>query len=924
MRLRSITIRNYRMHRELTVDFDPARTVIGGPNEAGKTTIVEAAHRALFLRSRASGEVLESMRSHFHAGHPAVELAFESDGTTYRVTKQFTGTAAAPTTLEQANGPTLRNEEAERKLRDLVAAEAVQGRNVEERLKMQWAHLWVWQGGAHADPLEGEALQEPLGRLRDRLGRLEDGGVMESQTDAAVGRAVAETHAARTRDDGRPRADSPLGRAEAALQAARSEVAVARAAIDALDGAATAVARADTTIAESAASLAARRAEQEENDSLLREAQSLEVRRAEQQAAAAAAATRLKELTDADRQIRDCEARIGSIETQRAPAAPQLAAAEAATREAEERRSAAQKRARECQQDQAQAADLAELHGQAEHLEQRRSERAGLAGRCGRITALRTEAADIAARCNALPAVTAADLAALADIERRRDAAQARLDAVATRVELLAADGPVRLADRDLAVGGSETITADATLDVGAARLRISPGGGTSLAEAEQRRDEAAAALAARLRDLKVADAAEARRVQPLRQTLESALAAKRSAIQDLGDAQAERELAALDQEITELEQAFAGEARPGFVRPTGLDAAVVARRVAGERLRELAAACAAATAEEQAAERALALAREARESAAEAIRTIDDDLRDARVRLQVLVEEHGTDRVAAIAAATDDRTAADERLADTQAALVRLQPELLRQTATRLQRAIEKLQAAGQAALAERTIALDKLRTNGTLDPRADLAQAVAAERLAETAHRHAAREARAHALLAELFAARKAEIEARFVAPLANRVAGYLQCLFGADATVTVGCEADAFTTLHVARPELGGVAIPFNRLSGGAREQVAAAFRLAMAEILAADHDGCLPVVFDDAFVNSDPGRVAAVQAMLDRAADRGLQVIVLSCNHRDYDGLGAATVELERVFFAGAARTLAAGPEAQTAAQDDAGG
>ena len=924
MRLVSVTIRNYRMHRELTVPFDPARTVIGGPNEAGKTTIVEAAHRALFLRSRASGEVLDAMRSHFHPGHPAVELAFECGGTAYRVTKQFTGTAAAPTTLEQAGGPTLRNEEAERKLRELVAAEAVQGRNVEERLKMQWAHLWVWQGAAHADPLEGEALQEPLGRLRDRLGRLEDGGVMESQTDAAVGRAVAETHAARTRDDGRPRADSPLGRAEAALQACRSEVAVARAAIDALDGAATAVTRADAVIADSEASLTARRSEQEENDRLLREAQSLEVRQAEQQAAAAAAAARLDELADADRQIRDCEARIDAIQTRRAPAAERLAAATLAEREAEERRTAARDRARACQRDQAQAAELAELHGQAEHLEQRRSDRTGLAGRCGRIAALRAEAAELAARCQALPAVTAADLAALADIERRRDAAQARLDAIATSVELLAADGLVRLGDRELTSGASETITADATLEAGGARLRISPGGGTSLAEAERLRDEAAAALTARLGALKVADVAEARRVQPLRQTLESALEAKQSAIRDLGDTQAERELAALDEEIAGLEAVFAEDARGGFVRPVGLDAAFAARRAAGERLRELAAACTTAAAEEQASEKALPLSRQAREAAAEALRAIDDDLRDARVRLQVLVEEHGSDRADAIAAATRDRTAADERLAATQGALVRLQPDLLRQTAIRLQRAIEKLQAASQAAVADRTIALDRLRTTGTLDPRADLAQALAAERLADTAHRHAAREARARDLLANLFAARKAEIESRFVAPLANRVAGYLQCLYGPDATVTVGCEADAFTTLHVARPELGGVAIPFARLSGGAREQVAAAFRLAMAEILAADHGGCLPVVFDDAFVNADPARVAAVQAMLDRAAERGLQVIVLSCNHRDYDGLGAVTVELDRAAFSGAARGASAAPEAGAESRDAAGG
>jgi hypothetical protein len=55
---------------------------------------------------------------------------------------------------------------------------------------------------------------------------------------------------------------------------------------------------------------------------------------------------------------------------------------------------------------------------------------------------------------------------------------------------------------------------------------------------------------------------------------------------------------------------------------------------------------------------------------------------------------------------------------------------------------------------------------------------------------------------------------------------------------------------------------------------------------------------PIVFDDAFVNSDPVRTRAIQEMLDLAAARGLQVIVLTCNHRDYETLGAHLVELTR--------------------------
>ncbi|MBZ0188390.1 MAG: ATP-binding protein, partial [Candidatus Obscuribacterales bacterium] len=42
MKLLSATVRNYRIHRETTVDFDPSRSLIGGPNESGKSTFIEA------------------------------------------------------------------------------------------------------------------------------------------------------------------------------------------------------------------------------------------------------------------------------------------------------------------------------------------------------------------------------------------------------------------------------------------------------------------------------------------------------------------------------------------------------------------------------------------------------------------------------------------------------------------------------------------------------------------------------------------------------------------------------------------------------------------------------------------------------------------------------------------------------------------
>ena len=145
-------------------------------------------------------------------------------------------------------------------------------------------------------------------------------------------------------------------------------------------------------------------------------------------------------------------------------------------------------------------------------------------------------------------------------------------------------------------------------------------------------------------------------------------------------------------------------------------------------------------------------------------------------------------------------------------------------------------------------------------------------------------------------------------FTKPLADRISGYLQCLFGNQARAKVELQDNEFTGLRLYRSENGETTFNFNDLSGGAKEQTAAAVRLAMAEILADGYDGCLPVVFDDAFAYSDPERVQILQRMLDLAATRGLQTIVLTCNPADYAALGAKNIALRPARRVSPAPTL----------------
>ena len=67
---------------------------------------------------------------------------------------------------------------------------------------------------------------------------------------------------------------------------------------------------------------------------------------------------------------------------------------------------------------------------------------------------------------------------------------------------------------------------------------------------------------------------------------------------------------------------------------------------------------------------------------------------------------------------------------------------------------------------------------------------------------------------------------------------------------------------------------------------REQLAGALRLALAEVLQPAYDGCLPLVFDDAFTNSDPQRLPGLRCMLRLAMEHGVQVVLLSCDPAAY--------------------------------------
>ena len=89
-----------------------------------------------------------------------------------------------------------------------------------------------------------------------------------------------------------------------------------------------------------------------------------------------------------------------------------------------------------------------------------------------------------------------------------------------------------------------------------------------------------------------------------------------------------------------------------------------------------------------------------------------------------------------------------------------------------------------------------------------------------------------------------------------------------------------------LRILSRTLAGCTVPFDSLSGGAKEQLGIVARLASAALVAKE-DG-VPVVIDDALGFSDPNRLARMAEVFDAVGGDG-QVIVLTCSPERYAGI-----------------------------------
>jgi chromosome segregation ATPase len=556
---------------------------------------------------------------------------------------------------------------------------------------------------------------------------------------------------------------------------------------------------------------------------------------------------------------------------------------------------------------------------------------------------LQQQAAALKAELASLPLLTAENLQELRQAERRVGEARARSEAMAATVTLVRAEQPVLLDGQPLLSGRETRLVQASRLLVGAGvELEISPGGGEALASATTERLQAEGHLAGLLQAWQLADSDAAESIVQQRQRLDSELAQLRRNAAAIPWQRLDEQLAALQNRRQQLDSAIGGasaelqELQQGGelpLDPDNLDTAPLEYWLQDQR-QQLRLLQDRQQSEQKVYEQLLGeqqqlqqLARQAASRLGELaglLAALEQRLRAGeaeiggaknsggqqgadhqRERQHQPQGEHEGERLANLQANREANRLNGE-LQELERQLAALDQQLLSQEQQLaclgaeadqgwpagageegITAALQQLLAEKEELLIRRGQNLQLCRSLGATNPQADCEQCQADF---DHCHDHSqALTQRAMALrtLVERFSGVRSALTDRYGEPMARAIASYLELLGPGATSVRLNFDGSSgFNDLQLRQDQ---ESYAFERLSGGMREQLAAALRLALAEVLAPAYDGTLPLVFDDAFTNSDPERIQGLHQMLERACQSGVQVLLLSCTPNAYGEL-----------------------------------
>ncbi|PRQ12313.1 hypothetical protein C1Y63_01810 [Corynebacterium sp. 13CS0277] len=900
-------------HFTLELDGEQGVTVIHGPNEQGKSTLLEAIGTVLSVKYNSKAAAVKALATKGSTEGSRIVLEATIGGERVTIDKTFNAKAQAKLVTPQG---TLTAGDAEEALRtlleehhdsDLQKIAFVEQGSVETAL--QALGLPALQRSLGAQGQDAQSAQD-AGEAAD-AGAAALGVVADGSEDALIARVQQEAERYYTLAKRKPTKE--LLAAQQAQQAAAEQVAELQERYTEHQRDVDEVEQARARQEHARAQLQDLHARVE---STRQEAEAAKQTRAQLEEAAATRAAVRERLQRAEELLGQRKDLLS--EQQRTAEA--LSAAEAAVAELSERAAAheesvvAQRRrvdeleaATTSARDQAKrasaAVELVTAHGAAVAA-RRAAERAEQAA----------AAVDAASRACGAHRVTDADVRAVEELDVAARTQRAVLEATSTSLRVRArAATTVAIGGEEHALAAEDThtqvVTEETTLVIGDVDVTITPG--QSEAQAAKDYERAASALQEALADLQAESLAELRDMAAaskeaqavldraedhLRQAIGSSSvdALRRAAVEQDSAVAARAEALGLEDLLKELtppaiDADAAGEDEAGEETETAAaEANAQFDALLAQRQQEFADTAAAA---EQAFEEARAAESSARkdldvllssplrqdtakaeataESAADAARRAASAVEafEAQHPAQALEDSHVESQAQMAAAITAYENA--------EKAVAQADPELAEDKARGAATALH----GAQDTIAQ---AEDDLRTRTA---RIDSAQGVAESynracaALEDAERRLAAVQRRADAawVLLETLLRFRDEARAQYAQPYTQLLDSLMTQVFRAESTTALDDNLDIAGRLQ------GGETVDFAQLSGGAREQIAILQRLAISQLIAAEER--VPLILDDALGNTDTERLQTMNAVIGRLG-REQQVIILTCAPERY--------------------------------------
>lgn len=887
MKLRRLSVNQFKRFTVPTQldDLSDGLNLVIGPNELGKSTLLDALRAVLFERHNSRAQPIVALQNDRSGAAPVVELVFEVNGSEYTLTKRFVNSPHAR--LQCPGGTLLEADAAEDELRNLLGFAQAGNRGANSETLGMWGVLWVRQGQSFGRPnLPGSALESLSAGLESEVSTVlggRRGRELPQIIEQRRGELVSEAQR-RPRGEYKDSLEQVSGLEERLIEQQQQQQEMS-----------------ETLEKLGSAEERLKRLEDGSQDRVDHE----ELTQARK---------RLDEVMRLDLQLDAARSELQNRQGQLEQA--QRAQSERTSRRDEllsdqERLCHESERLEELQQlERESSADLNERRqavttakGAVEAAMQSEASWRGILNRIisseelsallrlqSDIDAAQKRLADARSGAEQIP-VTDESLQRLRQAADAADQANARLSVAATRISF---DIPSdRLAG--IEIDGAPLTDPPATVEtVEQVEITIPERGQILIEPSVADRDqllheerEAQAELRAALGDVGVQSLVEAQVLRDKKRDLEATANAAQVELKRLappGDAQTLQPR--IDQLRESLEALPSQSGTDQLPQRNDAEAALHSAQTGLQKARD----------EERVTREALEVRAHAVNELRVNVRTIINSVASQAELIEMRQERLQTEDESVsgqeLAEAAEE---AELALIEQQKAVSALEDEWSASTKTRLEARITRLESVikqRENSRVETRIEIVQLRERIEAHDSAGIEEAIeVTQRELEQATRQRdrlKRELKVLDLLVDTLRAAESEARERYLSPVVSRVRPYLQMLFP---NAEIGMDEYLHIT-GMSRRE--GYEESFDRLSMGTQEQIAVLVRLAFAEMLI-DQGAPAAVVLDDALVFSDDQRMQLMFDILSHAAQR-VQILVFTCREQLFEGLGAHLLQL----------------------------